>query len=177
MSTYEPDSISATHLTVRYAEIVASPGQHSLQKGVPRSALVPGDSINSALFGPSPRVCVVLRIVSFMVTIDGHVPQRMTGQDGQSIRWWRTAPERSDVSCGLDIRLFGMGQVGKVFANRVLGSELDAMRVVNDPIQHGVGDPPAAEVFMPVGHRCMGSYNRGAHAVALFDGFEEILLL
>jgi hypothetical protein len=52
-----------------------------LPKGVPRNALAPGDSINSAagLFGRSPRVCVVPRIVSFMVTFSeyaGADPER-----------------------------------------------------------------------------------------------------
>lgn len=46
-----------------------------------------------------------------------------------------------------------MGQVWPWFTHRVFGGELDAVRVVNDPIEYCVSKATATEVFVPVGHR------------------------
>jgi hypothetical protein len=39
-----------------------------------------------------------------------------------------------------------MGCGGTVFAKRFFGAELDAMGVVDEPVEDGVGDASAAEV-------------------------------
>ena len=70
-----------------------------------------------------------------------------------------------------------MGQVWPRFSHRVFGCNLDAMRVVNDAVQDGVGEPAAAEVLMPVGHGQLRGDDRGTRAVTLLDGLEEVLFL
>ena len=52
----------------------------------------------------------------------------------------------------LFIRLSALGQGGGRFAHRFAGSKLDAVRIVDQPVEDGISDSPAPEVLMPVGH-------------------------
>lgn len=69
-----------------------------------------------------------------------------------------------------------MVQGGVGFAHRVFGVEFDAVSVVDEPVEDGIGDASAAEILVPVGHGQLRGHDGGAAAVALFDGFEQILL-
>ena len=51
---------------------------------------------------------------------------------------------------GLFTRLTAMGQGGSRLSHRLACAELDAVRVVDEPIEYGIGNPPTAQVFMPV---------------------------
>jgi len=66
---------------------------------------------------------------------------------------------------------------GVLFAHGFGGSQLDTVRVVNEPIEDGIGDAAAAEVFVPVADRQLRGDDRGPGAVSLFEGFQQILLL
>ena len=65
---------------------------------------------------------------------------------------------------------------GILFAHGFGESQLDAVRVVNEPIEDGVGDATAAEILVPVADRQLRGDDRGPDAVSLFKGFQEILL-
>jgi NAD dependent epimerase/dehydratase family len=54
---------------------------------------------------------------------------------------------------GLFIRLSAMLQDGVLFAHGFLGRELDAVSVVHESVEDGIGEAPAAEVLVPVAHR------------------------
>jgi hypothetical protein len=42
---------------------------------------------------------------------------------------------------------------GVLFAHGLGGSQLDAVRVVNEPIEDGIGDTAATEILVPVADR------------------------
>ena len=54
---------------------------------------------------------------------------------------------------GLSLRVSAMGVGGMVFSEGFLGVQLDAVGVVDEPIEDGVGDAIAAQVGVPVLHR------------------------
>ena len=76
----------------------------------------------------------------------------------------------------LNIRLSAMGQ-GTGLSHRVFGRDVDAMCVVNDAIEDGIGETSATEVFVPVCDGQLRCHDEGAGAVALLDGLEEVLFL
>ena len=69
-----------------------------------------------------------------------------------------------------------MGQ-GTRLSHRVFGRDVDAMCVVNDAIEDGIGETSATEVFVPVGDGQLRCHDEGARAVAFLDGLEEVLFL
>src|ERR1700733_1523926 len=69
-----------------------------------------------------------------------------------------------------------MGQ-GMSLSHGVLGRDIDAMSVVDDAIEDGIGEPSTTEVLVPVGDGQLRGNDEGAGSVALLDGLEEVLFL
>ncbi len=53
---------------------------------------------------------------------------------------------------GLFTRLTAMGQVGVFLSHRFASSEIEAVRLMDDPVEDRIGDAPAAKIHMPVGN-------------------------
>lgn len=72
-------------------------------------------------------------------------PDSQSGDDGQ---------RRSEATQAgqLGIRVSVMVQGGPCFAHGFAGGELDAVSVVNEPVEDGIGDAPAAQILVPVAH-------------------------
>lgn len=50
----------------------------------------------------------------------------------------------------------------------------DAVRVVNDPVENGVGDRGAHKQVMPCGHRDLGGDQGGFSPIAFLYDFEQV---
>jgi hypothetical protein len=55
--------------------------------------------------------------------------------------------------------------------------ELQAMGVVNDPVEDGVGESGLADQVMPAVDRDLTGNQRGATAIAVLDNFEQVVAL
>jgi hypothetical protein len=58
---------------------------------------------------------------------------------------------------------------------QAFAGELDAMSVVDEAVQNGVGVGRIADDFVPTVDRKLGGDHRGAASVALFEDFQEIM--
>ena len=52
--------------------------------------------------------------------------------------------------------------------------EGDAMSVVNDPVENGVGDGRVCDQVMPSGHRDLGGDQGGLAPIAFLNDFEQM---
>jgi len=60
-------------------------------------------------------------------------------------------------------------------SSSAFAGEFDAMSVVDETVQNGVGVGRIADDFVPTVDRKLGCDHRGAASVALFEDFQEIL--
>ena len=58
---------------------------------------------------------------------------------------------------------------------RYVDARLDAMRIVDEAVQNGVGVSGVANDLVPGGQRELGGDDRRSAAVALFEDFEQIV--
>src|SRR5260370_25461133 len=88
--------------------------------------------------------------------------------------------ERPLVGCDLSITRC-MGSSGCGFGAPLLAQtvalELQAVGVVNDAVENGVGEGRLADQVMPALDRDLAGDPRGAAAVALFDDFQRIVAM
>jgi hypothetical protein len=83
---------------------------------------------------------------------------------------------------GFDIAISGCtGSSGDGFGGAVLAqavaAELQAMGVVDDAVENGVGERRLADQLMPFVDRDLAVDQRGAAAVAVFNDFEHVMAL
>jgi hypothetical protein len=83
---------------------------------------------------------------------------------------------------GFDIATSGcVGSSGEGFGGAVLAqavaAELQAMGVVDEAVENGVGERRLADQLMPFVDRDLAGDQRGAAAVAVFDDFEHVVAL
>src|SRR6266446_3046596 len=88
--------------------------------------------------------------------------------------------DRPLVGCDLSITRW-VGSSGSDFRRLLLAQavalELEAMGVVNDPVEDGVGEGRLADQLMPAVDRDLAGDQGGAAAVAVFDDFQHVVAL
>src|SRR4051794_3824770 len=88
--------------------------------------------------------------------------------------------ERPLDGCDLSIsgctRSSGDG-LQRLLLAQAVAAELQAMSIVNDAIQDGVGQSGIPDQGMPAVHRDLAGYQGGTAAIAVFDDFEHVVAL
>lgn len=75
----------------------------------------------------------------------------------------------------IDFAVFGAGQEGRgLLLSHAVALEHDAVGVVHDPVENGVGDGGVCDQVMPSGHRDLGGDQGGFAALAFLDDFEQM---
>src|SRR5580704_15279475 len=65
----------------------------------------------------------------------------------------------------------------RVLLAQAVAAELQAMGVVNDPVEDGVGEGGLADQVVPAVDRDLAGDQRGAASVAIFDDFQHVVAL
>src|SRR6266853_1589092 len=88
--------------------------------------------------------------------------------------------ERPLDGCDLSIGGWTGSSVGgfwPVLLAQAVAAELQAMGVVNDAIEDGVGEGGLADQVMPAVNRDLAGDQRGAAAIAVLDNFQHVVAL
>ena len=91
---------------------------------------------------------------------------RTASSERFSVTWLR--------SCGIGVAVLGAGQGTGVFSlSHTFSFQGDAVGVVNDPVENGIGDRGLANHVVPFGDGQLGGDERRFAPVALFEGVAD----